>query len=217
MIEAVGFDLDYTLAVPDRDREALLAEAADRVGAPEVSRESYLEAHGAHLATETRTPIFEAVLPGEADASAGAFARAYREAVEDALVPVSGAAELVSELRRRYRVGVLTDGPTRAQRGKLEALGWSDLFDAVVVTGPLPAGKPDARAFDAVVAALDAPAGRTAYVGDLPEADVRGASDAGLRAVQVVYEGGPEPDPSADAVVERDRLAAELPAVLDGL
>lgn len=217
VIEAVGFDLDYTLVVPDRDRATLLAEATERVGAPTVSREAYLEAHAANVGTETRAPIFEAVLPDGADTSSAALARAYRETVEEALVPIRGVPALVDRLRVDYRVGILTDGPTRAQHGKLATLGWSDLFDAVVVTGALAAQKPDGRAFDALLRALDAQADRTAYVGDHPEADVRGASEAGLVAIQVVYDGGPARDPAADAVVERDRLAATLPGLLESL
>lgn len=214
MVTAVGFDLDYTLAVPERDRSSILADAVASVGAPEISRDAYLDAHREHLTAETRAPIFDALLPADADASAEELARAYRTGVERALVPVAGAADLVRRLRADYRVGLLTDGPVRAQRGKLERLGWTDLFDAVVVTGALPAGKPDARTFAALLSALDATPERAVYVGDHPVADVRGALDAGLHAVQVVYEGGPDPVPAADAVVERDRLVSTLPAVL---
>lgn len=217
MLTAVGFDLDYTLAVPARDRATLLDEAVEQVGAPPISREAYLDAHGEYLGAETREPIFEALLPAESETDPGVLASAYRERIEDALVPVEGASDLVTDLRERYRVGLLTDGPVRAQHGKLETLGWAELFDAVVVTGSLPAGKPDWRTFDHLLDALEAPPWTTCYVGDHPEADVRGASDAGLHTVQVVYDGGPDPVPEADAVVERDALAAELPAVLSEL
>lgn len=217
MIEAVGFDLDYTLVTTDRDRRTLLAAAADRVDAPAVSRTDYLEAHAADLGTETRAPIFDAVLPEDADVSPESLARSYRHVVEDALVPVAGVVELVRSLRASYRVGLLSDGPARAQHGKLATLGWEDLFDAVVITGPLGAGKPDERAFAALLEALEAVPERTAYVGDRPDADVRGAREAGIRAIQVVYDGGPVPDPAADAVIERDRLATDLPEVLADL
>lgn len=217
MVAAVGFDLDYTLAVPERDRSTLLADAVEAVDAPDISRDDYLDAHGEYLTAETRAPIFDALLPADADPTATELARAYRDAVEEALVPLPGAADLVRDLRADYRVGLLTDGPVRAQYGKLETLGWTELFDAVVVTGDLPAGKPDPRTFAALLDELDAAPPETAYVGDHPEADVRGALDAGLRAVQVVYEGDPDPVPDADAVIERDRLCDDLPGVLAAL
>jgi putative hydrolase of the HAD superfamily len=214
---AIGFDLDDTLVVPDRDREAILREAVERAAAPEISREEYLRAHNGDLASRTRAPIFEAILDDyETDVSAAALAAAYREGIEDALVPVDGAADLVGSLTDDYRVGLLTDGPVEAQRGKLDALGWTDLFDSVVVTGRLPAGKPDGRAFERLLAELDAPADRTVYVGDHPEFDVTGAADAGLRTVQVVATGE-RPHSRADAHVERERLAADLPDVVAGL
>ena len=70
-IEAVGFDLDYTLAVPERDRARLLADAVESVGAAPITREAYLEAHRENLTGETRAPIFEDLLDGQdADARA---------------------------------------------------------------------------------------------------------------------------------------------------
>jgi len=217
-LRAVVFDLDYTLAVPDRDRETLLREAAAAAGAPSLSREAYLAAHRRNLTSETREPIFAELLAdrdGEADPAE--VAAAYRRSIAAALEPVPGAADLVRRLRDRYRVGLLTNGPVRAQRDKLATLGWEALFDAVVVTGDLAAGKPDERAFEAVLDRLGVAPDEAAYVGDEVEADVRGASEAGLAVVQVVWPEGPDPDPRADVHVDRAELTAELPGVLDGL
>jgi putative hydrolase of the HAD superfamily len=208
-IAAVGFDLDYTLVVTERDRQTLLDEATSAAGVRNIDRREYLDAHGTDVASETRAPIFDRLLD---DGDPEAAARAYRDAVEAALVPVPGAAELVRDLREEYPVGLLTDGPVRAQLGKLDRLGWRDLFDVVVVTGELPAGKPDVRAFRALVDRLGVPAEEILYVGDDVDADVRGARDAGLFAVQVV--AGGDPDPRADASVERDALSTELRALL---
>ncbi|MFB6083440.1 MAG: HAD family hydrolase [Halorientalis sp.] len=213
--DAVAFDLDYTLAVTDRDRQALLDAATDRADAHDIERTDYLDAHGAVAATETRAPIFERLLTDDTDPAE--LATAYRSAVEAALEPVAGVPDLLATLRESYRVGLLTDGPLVAQRGKLRTLGWTDLFDAVVITGDLPAGKPDRRAFAAICEELGVQPARTVYVGDRPEVDVRGAADAGLAVVQVLYPDGPEPHPAADATVDRADLVARLPAVLDSL
>jgi putative hydrolase of the HAD superfamily len=205
-VAAVVFDLDYTLAVPDRSRQEILDEATDAAGVDAIDRQEYLGAHSDDLASETRTPIFESVL-NEGDPAA--VASAYRRAIEDALVEVPGATELLRDLRREYRVGLLTDGPVRAQQGKLARLGWEDHFDGVVITGALPAGKPDPRAFDAVVSELGITPETTVFVGDHPDADVRGAKDAGMLAVQVLgdrFERAPE----ADAYVERTDLERQL-------
>ena len=237
-IQAVGFDLDYTLAVPESDRSRLLADAVDAVGAPPITREAYLEAHRRNLTGETRAPIFEDLLDGsegeQADGGArrgGALAkdddgpgpraaelaREYREAVNAALVPISGVEELLASLRERYRVGLLTNGPTVAQREKLVTLGWTEAFDATVVTGELTAGKPDRAAFEALLDGLESTPDETVYVGDEVEADVGGATGAGLATVQVVFEGGPDPDDRADAHVRRDDLARDLPGIIESL
>jgi putative hydrolase of the HAD superfamily len=218
VLRAVGFDLDGTLLVPDRDRETLLRAACERVGAPPLSRDAYLRAHRANQGESSREPVFEALLAEhDTEVTAAELAAAYDAAVAAATGPLPGAAGLVTDLRERHRVGLLTDGPVRVQRRKLERNGWTDLFDAVVVTGGLPAPKPDGRAFEALCEALGAPPAETAYVGDDPAADVAGAAAAGLQPVQVLYADGPDPHPDAAATVRRSALAADLPGVLRGL
>jgi len=210
VFRAVAFDLDGTLAVTDEDRGTLLAAAVERAGIERpVDREAYLEAHGEHSGTGSRRPVFEALVGEDAEA----LTRAYREAVGGALSAVDGAETVLAALRGRYRVGLLTDGPERAQLDKLERLGWTDAFDAVVVTGSVGAPKPDRRAFGAIGSELGVEPGETVYVGDDPDRDVAGAAAAGLTAVQVRYPGGPEPHPEAAATVERGDLG-QLPALL---
>ena len=212
-VSAVAFDLDYTLCVPERDRQTLLDEATDAVGAPRLSRETYLDAHRRNLTNETREAVFADLLDDE-EPSPAALADAYRDIIGDALVPVEGVEALVTDLRESYRVGLLTDGPVRAQRAKLDALGWADLFDAVVVTGSLDAGKPDERAFRAVIDELSTVAEEAVYVGDHPDIDVAGAHAAGLRTIQVTDD---EPIEEADGAVGRSALAAQLPALIEDL
>jgi putative hydrolase of the HAD superfamily len=214
---AVAFDLDDTLAVTGVDRETLLSEALAAVDAPPRSREAYLEAHADHLTARSREPVFERLLAGaETDVDSAALARAYRERVNAALEPVPGVESMLEALAGRYRLGLLTNGPVVAQRSKLRALGWTDRFDAALVTGDLPAGKPDPAAFEALLDALDARPGETVFVGDDVDADVRGATATGIDAVQVLFPGGPAPDPGAVAHFDRIDLPARLPPFLRG-
>lgn len=226
-IRAVAFDLDGTLAVPRRDRATLLAEAIDATGVPSFPREAYLDAHRRHLTAESRAPVFADVLADhgceDVEAAAADLAAAYRRRVSAALDPVPGAESLLADLRTEYRVGLLTNGPVRAQRDKLRALDWDGNgagegpFDVSLVTGELDAGKPDERAFASLCAALGTDPGATVYVGNEVRDDVGGAAAAGLYPVQVRYPDGPGPDPRAVAHVERERLADRLPSVLDSL
>jgi putative hydrolase of the HAD superfamily len=216
-LSAVVFDFDDTLAVAGRPRQAVLDDATEAVGAPDLSREAYLDAHADYLASQTREPIFEDLLPADADADPEALADAYRDRVADSLRAVEGVADLLAALQREYALGLLTDGPTEAQRSKLDRFEWTDRFDATAVSGDLEAGKPDPRAFEAILSALGVAPEAAVYVGDDRERDVEGARDAGLRTVQVVFEDGPEPHAAADAHVARDALATELPAILRDL
>jgi len=211
---AVAFDLDDTLAVTRVDRATLLTEALREAGAPQRSREAYLQAHAENLTARSREPVFERLFASVDDVDAAAVAEAYRNRVNAALEPVPGVEAMLSDLRKRYRLGLLTNGPVVAQRSKLEALGWTDAFDAALVTGELAAGKPEPAAFESLLAELGTDASATVFVGNDVTADVQGAVAAGIDAVQVCYPGGPGRDPDAFAHVERDELAAELPRLL---
>ena len=136
------------------------------------------------------------------------------ERVNAALEPVPGVERMLADLRERYRLGLLTNGPVVAQRSKLDALGWVDAFDVTLVTGELAAGKPEPAAFESLLDELDTDAPETVFVGNDVTADVGGAVAAGIGAVQVCYPGGPSRDPDAFAHVDRDDLATELPRVL---
>lgn len=210
-LRAVVFDLDYTLAVVSRDRSTLLAEASESAGIPVgFSREEYGTAHQRAHSHETRGPIFADLLKEEEEAGE-ALAEAYRNAIADSLEPVEGAESLIATLKGRYAVGLLTNGPVVAQRDKLRTLGWEGLFDAAVITGELEEGKPHPGAFEAILGALDVSPAEAVYIGDSVEADVAGASEIGMTVVQVLYPGGPGPDPRADAHLNRDELIGELP------
>lgn len=210
VVRAVAFDLDETLAVTRRDRETLLETAAERAGVRlDFDREDYLAAHRAHSGTESRAPVFEALVGEEAPA----LTAAYREAVGEALEAVEGAAAALSTLRETHSVGLLTDGPERTQRDKLRRLEWTDSFDAVVVTGAVGAPKPDRAAFSTLADRLGVPPTEIVYVGDDPSRDIVGAAEAGLTPVQVLYEGGPDAHGAAAFSLRREEITS-LPRLL---
>lgn len=217
-IRGVAFDLDYTLAVTTKDRDAILRDAIAAVDGPQIHRQEYLTAHRNNLTKQSRTPVFRDILAEKnSDTDPEAMAAAYRQEISDALEPLADIEPLIRELRSTYRVGLLTNGSVLAQRSKIDQLGWEALFDTTLVTGELPAGKPDAAAFDALLAGLGTTANETVYIGDTPLDDIEGATKSGLYAIQVLFDGGPDRDPRADAYIDRSRLTEELPAVIQSL
>jgi putative hydrolase of the HAD superfamily len=219
-LQAVVLDLDETLAIVDRDRSALLADACEAVGAPTLDRTEYVAAHADHRTADSRVPIFEDLLEdygADSEVDAEVLADAYRKAIGEQIRPIEGVEQLLVGLADDYRLGLLTNGSVGAQQDKLDRLGIEPHFDAVAISGHLEAGKPDERAFQAVLDELDVSADEAVHVGDQVESDVEGATSAGLWAVQVLYPGGPEPDVRADGYVDRGSLATGLPTVVRAL
>lgn len=208
---AVTFDLDNTLTVVEQDRETILHDAATAVGAPPLSRESYLEAHETVTAPRTREPIFTALLSvvGATDVDPTALTLEYRRRIGQNLRPVRGVEELLDNLGDSMPVGLITNGPERAQWDKLERLGWTDRFDAIVISGRVGADKPHPTPFHAACDRLSVDPGDVVHIGDHPVHDVTGARRAGLEAIRVV-DSPSQADPSVESIT-RERLAEDLP------
>jgi putative hydrolase of the HAD superfamily len=106
-------------------------------------------------------------------------------------------------------LALVTNGASCLQREKFAASGLADHFDAVVVSGDLGVGKPDASVFRHALSLLGAPAGSAVMVGDSLDRDVEGARAAGLRAVWLNRTGQPQPD-GVTAISTLAELAALL-------
>lgn len=81
------------------------------------------------------------------------------------------------------RVGVVSNSDGPHQRAKLAAVGLSDAFEVVVISGEVGHPKPDPRIFAEACRQLALPPERVAYVGDRLDVDARGAAAAGLLGV----------------------------------
>ncbi len=92
---------------------------------------------------------------------------------------------VLAELSASHRLALVTNGASCLQREKLDASGLAEYFSAVVVSGEVGVGKPDPAIFRHALDELGCEAGHAVMVGDSLTRDVRGALDAGLRAVWV--------------------------------
>ena len=114
----------------------------------------------------------------------------YLERYEAGWKPFDDALPAVHRARDAgLAVGVLTNGDRTQQLQKLSRFAMDDVFDVVVCTSDLPAGKPDPRAYAGVLAALGIPASRSLMIGDSLEADYLGARAVGMQAVLLDREG----------------------------
>jgi putative hydrolase of the HAD superfamily len=218
--DAVVFDLDNTLCRRTGDVEAAYRRAFDRVGvepfgaASELwaaldgppdpdDRAGYLGAGIARLAAQHDRPGVDPV----------AVAEAFLDEIDNTAVAFrSGADRALTVARERGAVGILTNGPERRQRAKIEALGLEDAVDAIVYAGDLSRRKPHIEPFVAILEDLGVGADRTLYVGDSLAYDVAGAHNAGLRSAWLRGEGDAgdyDPDYVLDSLTD-------LEAVLTG-
>lgn len=91
--------------------------------------------------------------------------------------------ETLDELRRRYRLGLVTKGQVEEQRSKLEQSGLEDRFDYVKFVA-----EKDAQCYRAVIREIDADAASTWMIGNSPKSDINPALEAGLGAVWIPNE-----------------------------
>lgn len=120
---------------------------------------------------------------------------------------------VLTALRQRgLRIGLLsnTHWPRAFHERFLERDGLVELIDARLYTSEMTWVKPHPAAFNAVLAALDVSrSDRAVFVGDRPYDDIRGAQQAGMRAVW-----RPNPDLPAGPVAP-DAVIHRLPELLD--
>lgn len=113
---------------------------------------------------------------------------AYFSAFVDNARELPGTAEMLSILKPKYRLGVvsnLTHGP--AAHRILDHLELAPYFEVILVSGDLGYRKPHPEVFQSLLKALDLPPSSIAFVGDDPRTDVQGSFDAGMQPVQTMY------------------------------
>lgn len=114
-------------------------------------------------------------------ATVTAVSHAYEQVRrESGVVPYHGINQLLADLKTNYKLGLLTNGPSEMQWEKIEALGFAQYFDAVIVAGDVGIYKPDVRVFQMLLTRLDVSAEASLFVGDTYEADIVGAHQTGM-------------------------------------
>ncbi|XP_059053422.1 N-acylneuraminate-9-phosphatase [Achroia grisella] len=87
---------------------------------------------------------------------------------------------LLESLREDYLLGLITNGPSRAQWQKIERLDLRKYFDCVLVSGDLPWEKPDQEIFLEACKLLNVEPRTCIMVGDKLETDIKGGKEAEL-------------------------------------
>jgi putative hydrolase of the HAD superfamily len=142
---------------------------------------------------------------------------AYQEHRSSTLRLEASALEVLAELRQRVpRLGLLTNGASEAQRGKIERFRLARFFDHIQVEGELGVGKPEARAYQHALSALGTQPSEALMVGDDFERDVVGSLGAGLHAAWIDAHGRGRPPGAAPRPFHLLASIRELPELLNG-
>lgn len=193
-IEAVLFDLDNTLVEYERSPGDVLQVAFDTIGSePLFSVDDYYArydefAEKCDSMDELRSECFAALAAanGYERDSGRAVADAFSEERDQTRVALLPAVEdVLSELSREYRIGIVTNGATDAQQQKIDAVNLTRWVDDIVVASHEVPPKPDPEPFERAIQSLNATPASTIHVGDSPETDVAGATAAGIDSVLI--------------------------------
>ena len=91
--------------------------------------------------------------------------------------------DVITYLKEKYRLAILTNGSPISQRRKLESTGILNMFELSVVSGEAGIDKPDPRIFDVMCERLNVKPEDCLYIGDNYVNDVLGARNAGWKAI----------------------------------
>lgn len=129
-------------------------------------------------------------------------------------VPFNGLKEMLFCLKQRgYALGIITNGRGVFQSRAIDGLGITNFFDTILISEIEGIRKPQSEIFHRALFKLSSVADETVFVGDDPEADVRGAKGAGLKAVWKRHSFCSEPQ-EADATLD---ALDELPDIVQQL
>ena len=108
------------------------------------------------------------------------------------------------------RIGVISNGDPRKQRGKLEATHIAARFALVVISGDIGIPKPQPEIFLHACRLAGEPPSACVYIGDNPVFDVHGSRGVGMTGIWLNRHGAPAADVGAPIIT----TLADLPSLL---
>jgi len=107
----------------------------------------------------------------------------YNHEYVESAVLMDHAFKVIEHFRNKYKIGLITNGRTDIQYGKIDKLNIRSYFDTIIVSEEAGVKKPDPRIFNMALAQLNAAPEACIYIGDHPVNDIEGASRAGLYTI----------------------------------
>lgn len=111
------------------------------------------------------------------------FQQDFKDRIGDFSYLYEDSLKVLNELKKKYKIALLTNGDAKGQRKKVSNAIDLDIFDCVVISGETPYHKPAKELYDLTIEKLGCEPSEAVMVGDNFANDVYGAINAGLDAI----------------------------------
>ncbi|ELA9846046.1 HAD-IA family hydrolase [Vibrio parahaemolyticus] len=217
MLKAIFFDMDETLCGTSQADKAAgqkfaawIQQTYPQVSDPQAFLQRYLQ--GVYKKLNAEFPQLVALLPDEnafrcgliqtilaengihIDAEQAQQAQHYFDSARmGAFTFFPGVKEMLTDLRKHYKLVVITNGPIFSQHPKLKATQMNEWVDHIIVGGEEPEEKPAASIFQKALNLVDVKPEEALHIGDSLAADIAGANNIGILSVWVNATGASNP------------------------
>ncbi|EHK5109754.1 TPA: HAD-IA family hydrolase [Vibrio parahaemolyticus] len=217
MLKAIFFDMDETLCGTSQADKAAgqkfaawIQQTYPQVSDPQAFLQRYLQ--GVYKKLNAEFPQLVALLPDEnafrcgliqtilaengihIDAEQAQQAQHYFDSARmGAFTFFPGIKEMLTDLRKHYKLVVITNGPIFSQHPKLKATQMNEWVDHIIVGGEEPEEKPAASIFQKALNLVDVKPEEALHIGDSLAADIAGANNMGILSVWVNATGASNP------------------------
>lgn len=127
------------------------------------------------------------------------------------ITPYPEAKEVLSELKKRYKLGIIANQPLDTRKRMAEEWGLSELFDLMMISAEVGFSKPDPRLFKEALYKAQTTADKCVMIGDKLTNDIAPTKGLGFKTVwvrqewgglQTVTDDSMEPDFTVDKLTE---------------
>ncbi len=234
-IKAIGFDLFNTLIIAEKgaidEAQSRLMGGLARNGIrpdKEVFKKAYREAAVRHITkanengveTHNRFWISEALQRmgydiAPEDLRISSAIESYFSAFLDFCHLIPDTLPMLKNLKSGYRLGLLSNFTHAPAAVKLiDHLGLNVFFEVILISGQIGFRKPHSLVFQKLLHALGVNGADLLYVGDDPEADVRGALNAGIQPIWFTHARKMESPLPPGAMSDPSRIPPpDIPAI----
>ncbi len=112
---------------------------------------------------------------------------AYRKVQADYHKPYSGVYQVLENLRKRYKLAIVSDAPALKAWLRLTEMGIQNYFDFVVTFSDTRKTKPHRLPFKTAIKKLGLRPQEILFVGDQPQRDIKGAKAVGMITALAEY------------------------------